>query len=292
MPRKTNRNLYESEARTLNMEMRGSVDRENVKTAERIEVCQPGSNMLWVEIDWGNRKDMLDVKATPENKILFDREKFTFNGQCLYSLLFGNEHSRAVLMNQPYVAVKPGPYNDTYRLWVEDEVNDVLTPPSESKRVLEGIVDCTEYETHIPLKDMHDDIMENQVNRSALLNLLDNGFFEEERIEPKGDGFVIDDYFLLTWESKFHIFTEQWKEGAFTPSGNPKEKPGEFREITVKNDLDDCYMELNGVNYHMSEKEWVFVRRLQWILNWKENMDNSEISSVERTVPILQEYDI
>lgn len=265
----------------------------NVESAESISVCQPGSNMLWVEIDWGDEKETIDIKATARNKMLFDRDEFMFDGKSLYSLLFGDEHSRAVLMRDPYVAVKPGPYNDTYRIWVEDEVMDVLTPPSESKRVLDGIVICAEDRTHIPLKNVCDDIIKNHINKNAVLNLLDSDYLDTEgRVEVKGDGLVVDDYFLLTWEAEFYVYTDQWKEGAFTPSGDSMDKPGQFREITVEDIPDDFVMTLNGVNYQMTELEWVFTRRLYWILNWKENIDDAEVSSVQRTIPILQEYNI
>lgn len=265
----------------------------DVQTAEDITVRKPGANMLWVTIDWGDSEEVFDVKATPENQMLFDREQFTFNDQSLYTLLFGDEHSRAVLMDDPFVGVKPGPYKDTYRLWAGDKLSPVLTPPSESRDVLQAIVTCAEHYTAEPLSDIYSTIEEEQVNRNALLALLENGFFnEDERIEPKADGFVVDDYFLLTWEAEFYIYTETWKEGAFTPRGDPKEKPGEFREITVKEIPGPCDMELNGAIYHMGEDEWIFTRRLEWILNWRQNMDDAEISSVERTVPILQEHSI
>lgn len=264
-----------------------------VTMAESIDVRQPGANMLWVTIDWGDKEEVFDVKATPENRMLFDRDQFTFDGKSLYTLLFGDEHSRAVLMDDPFVAIKPGPYKDTYRVWAGDEVTSVLTPPSKSKEVLQGVVTCTEHDAAGPLRDIYTTIQEEQVNRNALLALLEKDYFSDsDRIEPKADGFVIDDYFLLTWEAEFFIYTETWKEGAFTPRGDPKEKPGEFREITVQETPETCDMELGGAIYRMNEDEWLFVRRLQWILNWRDNMDDAEIASVERTVPILQEHNI
>ncbi len=267
---------------------------QEMDRAEEITVQKPGSNMLWVEIVWGTGEiDKFSVKSTPQNDLLYNRDKYQFQGKSLYTILFGDEHTRVIISEDPYVAVKPGPYRDTYRLWVENELESVLTSPDQSRVVLTGVVELTEEQDATKLARIYENIRENQINREAVLALLNNGYIpESDRIEEKADGLVVDEMLLLTWENEFHLYTETWSDGAFTPNGNAKEKPGEFREITIKEVHGDRSIEIDGITYQMTSDEHIFMRRLEWILNWERHLDDGEIECMKRTVPIIQEHNL
>lgn len=274
--------------------MSQDVTPREVESADDIRVKKPGANMLWIEVDWGNGDtESFSVKATPENSMLFNRNKYTFNGNSLYSLLFGDAHTRVVISeDNPYLAVKPGPYNDTYRLWVDSPIKPILTYSDQSKDVLRGIVQFAEQENPSPLVELYENVSESQINRDSIMTLYDEGHLEGDRIEPTADGFVVDDLFLITWEAKLYIYTDTWKDGAFTPQGNSKDKPGQFQKITVNIDDDIEFESESGVRYTLGELEQKFIYRLDWICDWEENLDAANVESVKRTVPMIQKHDI
>lgn len=267
---------------------------DEIDRAEGISVDKPGPNMLFVKVHWGTgESDQFSVKSTPQNDLLYNRDKYQFQGKSLYTILFGDEHSRVIISDDPYIAVKPGPYRDTYRLWVETDLESVLTPPDRSHEVLQGIVELTDEQNATKLARIYETIRENQVNREAILALYNNDYIpESDRVEPKADGIVVDEMLLLTWENEFHLYTDTWSDGAFTPSGNPKEKPGEFREITVQDVPGDRTIEVNGATYEMTEDEHIFMRRLEWMLNWEHHLEDGEVECMKRTVPIIQEHNL
>jgi hypothetical protein len=268
---------------------------DDIEEAQEVSVSTPGaskmtdSSLLWVEVCEGGKERKFCVNATERNRLLYDRERYTYDGKSLYTILFKDRDKRAVLNKSPFIAVKPGPHVDTYRLWFKDRISSVLTMPEQSSCVLEAICDYLDTQQLSGLEEVYKDTVENYVDRDAIHSLIISDF-DKSRLDMNTDGLTIDDIFLLTWDSKFYLYTEDWTNGAFTPQGEQKEKPSEFVSLSF-----DCpskkNIEINGVRYELSSLEHEFVRKLQWILNWKKNIDDAKVASIERTVPIIQQIE-
>lgn len=265
----------------------------DVSAADNITVKELGGNTIRVIIEWGDRTEKLMPAATPHNRMLFDREQYSYEGRSLYELLFGDAHRRVTLQQSPLLAIKPGPFEDTYRLWYDSE-DDVLTQEAESHRLFRGLTEFTEQSDDSRLKDLHNEIREEQISRNAMTALFRDRCFGEDtdRIEVVSDGISVDGIFLLTWNAKFFLLTERWTEGAFTPSGDPKQKPGQVRTLNFDAESGISEISVNGVTYKIGKKDRLFMKRLNWILNWRDNFTEQEVRKFETTIPLIQELNI
>lgn len=141
----------------------------------------------------------------------------------MYDLVHGDDDTIIVLNQDPYAAISS--YGDaTYTVWVGDEY-PVRTAPSMEERVLEAVRDiqqakdadkptpdwtaeisAEEDRPTIPLKEVHQHIIDTQVRRNVVNKLLDHQPFESasERglVDTTDEGWVFHDELMLTWEGE------------------------------------------------------------------------------------------
>lgn len=226
------------------------------------------------------------VNNTPKNKLLFDREQYAVNGKSLYTLLHGSDDTRIVLDADPYVALAPTQHEDVYRLWYgTPERNSVRTPVERVADVLNGIIDVVEDNDHDCLKGVYDHVINNQVRREVVGLFLDYNKLPTDRIEVMAEGWVIDDMFLVTWDTDVYLWTDTWKEGSYDPrSSQQYEQPGEFVTIEPQGELDPRDVRVGTQTYRFGKLERLFIYRVNWMLDWEHNInDPAKVATIKRT---------
>ncbi len=262
---------------------------EDLEAAEDVEV-KDLSNMLLIEID-GRATYMSN---TPKNKLLFDRETYAVNGKSLYTLLHGaEEESRIVLCDDdPYVAIAPSPHENVYRLWYGSRNQySVRTPVGRVEDVLRGIISLVEDDDPEQLADVYTHVIDNQVRREIVGLFLDFGKLPTDRIEVLAEGWLIDEMFLVTWDAEVYLFTDNWRAGSYDPrSSEQYEHPGEFLTITPTDDAGEPIdpephdVSVGEQTVRFGKLEWVFIYRVQWLLDWEHNIDDpAKVEVIKRT---------
>lgn len=262
---------------------------DDVEAADTVRITKEMSNMLLVEID-----DFVTYMSNnPKNKLLFDREKYSVDGKSLYTVLHADEARRVVLHDDPYVAIAPTPHEDAYRLWygAQDKYM-VKTPVEKVETLLEGVIDTVDNGNVEKIKELYDYVIDNQVRREVVGKLLDFGKLPTDRISTRHEGWLIDDMFLVTWEADVYLFTDHWKQGSYHPRRSSQyEEPGEFVTIDPEEELEPKDIPIGQQTYRFGKLELLFLYRVNWMLDWRTNIDDPALAAViERT--FNEHYDL
>lgn len=263
-----------------------SIKPSEVESADNIDMKKMGGNMLVVNITWGDQTETIFMKASPEKRLLFDTK---IEGRSLYSVLFKDLDKSVEISENPVLHLKPGPFDNMYRIYYRDHY-PVLTNPEYSSALLNAIVDIVQENDWTDFVDLFETFKEQKVNRDFVSRLCKtSNTVDFDRIEVNENGFVIDGLLLLTWDAEIHTNTERWDDGAFTPHGEPKNKPSELREIEVPDK--EMTVEIDGYERTIDGIEWEFIYKLKYLLDWRDNIEDGTVPVLERTVPIIKKLE-
>lgn len=147
--------------------------------------------------------------------------------------------------------------------------NLVEIPPKENERFLNYIKDYMDGETSVGVfKDLHADIIKDQVRR-PVVNALRHTFGEKKfDIQPQGNGWLIEDMFLVDWNANVYTKEDDPEEGDYIRGGGgvvKTDKSYEFVQLRGPNP-DPKEVNIGGERVMLTEQEMVFLSKVMWLL--------------------------
>lgn len=207
--------------------------------------------------------------ASPENILLYDpADELPFEDG-LSGFLSGNE-ALVLQDSDPVVMVAPTNNEYCYILRVRD--NTVETTPNQAERVLGGIKDATINGDVSELINLYDHIMSTQVRRDVV-NALHDTFSQQERIVKGGNGWLIDDFFLVDWSASMYAKHDDPDEkDVIRGSGGVREtdRSYEFVQLNLNRETEPVNVVIEGEPYKLTEREMLFLAKVKWLLNRRE----------------------
>jgi hypothetical protein len=209
------------------------------------------------------------VKATPENTLLYDPENELPFENGMYQFLHGD---KALVLQEEDPTIMVAPTNNEYCYILKVRDRTVETTPEQAERTLRGIKDAAidrEMETLISL---HDDIVSTQVRRSVI-NKLMKTFDEDDRITQSNRGWLVDEFYLVTWEASLYTKHNNPDEGDYKRRGGGVEKTDDSREFVslhLRRDVSPIEVTIGGDVVRLSEREMLFLSKVKWLLNRRE----------------------
>lgn len=205
-------------------------------------------------------------KATPENILLYDpADELPFEDG-MSGFLSGNE-ALVLQEDDPVVMVAPTTNDYCYILRVRD--NTVETTPKQAERVLRGIKDAAIDGDVEGLIDLYDHIMSTQVRR-GVVNALHETFDEAFRINVTGNGWLIDDFYLIDWSASMYAKHDDPEEADKIRGGGgvtETDKSYEFVQLRLNRETEPVEVAIGGETYRLTEREMLFLAKVKWLLN-------------------------
>lgn len=199
-------------------------------------------------------------KATPENTLLY------IHG--LYEFLNGNE---GVVLSEddPTIMIAPTGGEQSFLLNVGGNV--VETTPANAKDVLEGVKQAVEHGKTSKIEDVHQEIVDSQVRRDVISPLI-RTFDEDERkrIEEHSNGWLIDEFFLVTWEANLYARDDDADSDDYQRGGGgvvETDRSFELVQLRGARDLDSVTVSIGGRSIELSEREMLFLTKVKWTLH-------------------------
>ena len=205
-------------------------------------------------------------KATPENILLYDpADELPFDDG-MSGFLSGSD-ALVLQEGDPLVMVAPTGNDYCYILRVRD--NTVETTPSQAERVLRGIKDAAIDGEVKELINLYDHIMSTQVRR-GVVNALKETFDEDFRISTTGEGWLIDDFFLIDWSASMYAKHNDPDEADVIRGGSgvkETDKSYEFVQLRLNRETDPVEVAIGGDTFRLTEREMLFLAKVKWLLN-------------------------
>lgn len=203
-------------------------------------------------------------RASAENVLLFDPEDNLPFDDGLYNFLNG-QHALQ-LSEEPQVVIAPTGNEYAYIIRVRDST--VETTPGQARQVLEGVADAAKGEGVDRIISLHDEIISSQVRRTVI-NALRGTFEESGRITVAGNGWLVDDFYLVDWSASLWTKDDNLDEEDYVRSGGSVVKDGsyEFVHLRVSRGVEPVEVAINGTQYRLSEREMLFLSKVKWLLN-------------------------
>jgi hypothetical protein len=207
-------------------------------------------------------------RATPENLLLFDPEdELPFDGG-LQPFFSGDE--ALVLSEDPETIVSQA--GDEYSYIVSVDGSVVETMPKQTERLLSGVYEALVDDNCSKIHNLHHKIMETQVRRD-LVNALKRTFTQHNDITIVENGWLIDGFYLIDWNAKMYADKNNPDEGAYKREGGTavkKDKTYELVQLDRYKDTNlepDDVIEINGQTFELTEREMMFLSKVEWLLN-------------------------
>lgn len=235
---------------------------------DNIEILEGGElgNMFLVRVN-GELKKKANTK---KNRLLYKHG--------LYSLLTGSS-GRTVLQKDPLIAIEPTTNDNVYAIWHGSDSQPVLTPPSKAEKVLQGVLDAIEKNNVSNIKEVHQYVIENQVRRDVVNKLIN--LFPHSVIKTN-EGWTVEGMFLVTWEASVYLVTSDLSEGSYTISGGVSkiEEKKQFLKLTPQETPEESEITIEGETYELTELEKMFFARVQYLLEFKERVEDDAFYEV------------
>lgn len=219
-------------------------DRDVINNAEILETL---GNMFLVKVNGETRQ----VPATYKNELLYKHE--------LYELLNPESESERVVLRQRgngLIAVGPTENDSVYQLWVGDSPYPVMNPPSMAEQVLKGVRDSIEEPAdYTRLTQAYEEIRSSQVRRHVMEKA--SSMFSPTEVIPTADGWEVLGLFLLTWDARVFLNTENAADSAaYRVSGSSvseTEQSREFLQLAMSDSVLERYRGLSlKLHYNLS----------------------------------------
>lgn len=209
------------------------------------------------------------VKGTKSNFLLYDPEDdLPFEGG-MWSLFEDGKALR--LGSSPDVLVAQTNNKYCYVLRVRDSV--VETTAKQSGRALSAIKDALVSESIEPVLKLHQDILKEQV-RHNVMKALKETFDGCERISITSKGWLIDGFYLVDWSASMYTRNDERDSSDVRRSGSnvvETDRSHEFIEGTINRDVSKISVGIAGETYVLSEREMLFLTKVEWLLNRREH---------------------
>lgn len=190
-------------------------------------------------------------------------------------LVFGDsETSATVFEGPPEVRVEPTRSDRVYTLQIDDG-RPVQNPPSETERVLEGVLEIAETGATDTLAHLYDDLRERQVDQDLLERVQQQyAPVPPASVQLTDDGWVIEDMFLLTWLGTVYLVTRNFAEPSYRVGGGVRrtDEDVEFIGLTPRGDPDP--FELPGDGETLDEREMLFLWKAYWLATYRQRHDD------------------
>lgn len=236
--------------------------------------------------------------ASPENLLLYDpADELPFDGG-MYDFMSGESALR--LSDE----VTVGQSGDEYSYVLSVRQNVVETTPAQADKLLQGVYDAVANNDLSGLKELHAEIIKNQVRRN-IVNILAQTFEEKHRIEIVANGWLVDDFYLVDWNAKMYTKDDDPEEDDYirdssSSSGVSKDTSYEFVRLRHSvSSSDTMEVEIGGTIYMLSEREMLFLSKIKWLLHRRHYHPDEPFwdfaekwATVEEKEPNLDVFDI
>ena len=191
--------------------------------------------------------------AIPENVLLY------IHG--LRDFLVGNEVIE--LEGGVHVASR----EEGYVLVVDGNLVEI--PPKENERFLNYVKEYMDGEKPVSVfRDLHANIIKDQVRR-PVVSALRHTFGEKKfEIQPQGNGWLIEDMFLVDWNANVYTKEDDPEEGDYIRgSGGVVKTDKSYEFIQLRGpDPDPKTVNIGGESITLTEQEMVFLSKVMWLL--------------------------
>lgn len=205
------------------------------------EVMESLSNMLIVRVN-GETKT---VSASEKNKLLYEHN--------LYELLHpGSRNKRVVLRDSDddseFIAIGPTENDSVYRLWFGRQTYPIMNQPSKASDVLRAVnAALGDYPDYEPFRNVFNEIRSNQVRRRVIQSA--ESMFSQTEIVPTEEGWEVLGLFLITWDARIFLNTEDAGKHATYQIGvrevTETEKTRQFISLSVGEEVFKQYSDLS-----------------------------------------------
>jgi hypothetical protein len=248
------------------------------------------------------------VRDTPLNRERFAEYDYQTERRSLYEFLHGAARDELLELNEsePFVGIAPTVEPNVFRLRVgEKESYTVYTPASQSRDVLNGVVELFDTGKVDPLVKVYQHVLDTQVRRDAIEKFIQWGVFDSECVEITPEGWILtprDEYgepdivrFIVTYDAKNYLYTENWDAASYTPRARKNDTAGQFRalkfedaegrtETVYEPETRNGIVEMVKKEYYFGENEMHFLHTVSYLLNWVENFDDpTAVAVIRRT---------
>jgi hypothetical protein len=237
--------------------------------SDEVELVDGGDlgNMFLVRVD-----GELKRKAKTNKNVLLYKHG-------LYSLL--REDGKRTILSQedPYIAIEPTNNDDVYALWHGLHNHPVMTPPSKSEKVLEGVITSIEYGDHTKLSQVYQYVLDNQVRRNIMSHLINE--FPVNVVETS-EGWQVDGMFLVTWETNIYLAADDLDEDTYIVSGGVSrtDERKEFITLTPEREPEPRELTIDGSEYTLGELEMLFLAKVKYLLDFREHLNDDALYRV------------
>lgn len=200
------------------------------------------------------------VDGSTENVLLYVHEMRDF--------LEGEEG--AVLSDRdPYLSVMPTSSQSVYRITKDDR--PVESMPHQAGAVLEGVKAAVEADDLDPIVDVYHEIIDTQVRRDIVNQLLDVvPNLDADRIAVTDRGWLVDQYYIVDWTAALYVVTDDPEEDDYVRSGGSVEtveKDHEFVELEAVDAPTEHELTVGGETVRLGEREMLFLQKARWLLD-------------------------
>lgn len=210
------------------------------------------------------------VKATAENRLLYDPENELPFDDGMYQFLHG-EQALVLQQEHPTIMVAPTSSEYCYILRVSDRT--VETTPNQAERVLRAIKQAAIDRDMESIVALHDDIVSTQVRRHVINELM-RTFEQDDRIEQSPRGCLVDDFYLVNWEASLYTKHNDPDEGDYKRGGGgvrKMDKSYEFVQLSLDRNISPIEVTIGANTVRLSEREMLFLAKVKWLLNRREH---------------------
>jgi len=204
--------------------------------------------------------------ASPENILLYDpKDELPFDGG-LNTFVGGDDALK--LSENPYTVVSKVVDSHSYILNISGDI--VETTPSQAEKILDGIYQSLANDDLSKLRELHSEILSNQVRRDVV-NALKKTFTKSSRIEITANGWLVDDFYLVDWNAKMYAANDDQDEADYVRSNGKavkKDKSYEFVRLRHSVDQNDpIEVQIGTDMYNLTEREMLFLAKIKWLLH-------------------------
>jgi hypothetical protein len=190
-------------------------------------------------------------------------------------LVFGDTETPPTIFDvPPEVRVEPTRSDRVFTLQIDDG-RPVQNPPSETDRVLKGVLEIVRNGTADTLAHLYDDLCERQVDKELITRVQRQyAPVPPASVQITDDGWVIEDMFLLTWLGTVYLVTRNFDDPTYRIGGgiSRTDEDVEFIGLTPRGDPDP--FELPGDDESLDEREMLFLWKAYWLATYRERHDD------------------
>jgi len=190
-------------------------------------------------------------------------------------LVFGDSETPATVFEVPPEIRVQSTHSDRVFTLQVDDGRPVQNPPSETDRVLTGVLEIIENDVADTLVHLYEDLLDRQVD-TDLINTVQRRYapVPPASVDITDDGWVIEDMFLLTWLGTVYLVTRNFDEPTYRVGGGVSrtDEDVEFIGLTPRGEPEPFDYEIDGET--LDEREMLFLWKAYWLATYRERHDD------------------